>query len=130
MAEKSRVVLYEELRKKISNIDDYSFSQSQNTQEKSKVHQQESVLTDISSTNSEKGIKRNTLTLSIEELLDTNRKYDSLAQEKQMKKRYHFIRREEKKHRLSVSKILVWSMIALVIVAFLIFLILVLLEVL
>lgn len=126
MEEKSRVILYEDLRKQISNIDNYSFSRLTNA-EIEKNEEKVSVSSVENETN-EKGIKRNTLTLSIEELLDDNRKYDSHAQEKEMKRKYQNVKREGKK-KVSPSKVIIWVSVSLVVVAFLIFIILVLLEV-
>lgn len=128
MEEKSRVILYEDLRKQISNIDNYSFSRTSSSSTSSSEQGMESFVAKAAETN-EKGIRRNTLTLSIEELLNDNRKYDSHAQEKEMRKKYQNMRKEGKHNKPSLSVLLIWISVSLVVLAFVAFIICVLLEV-
>lgn len=128
MASKSRVILYAELRKKISDINQYSFDAKKAPIEEKKVETEQESKEETKSENS--GIKSNTFSMSIDELIKEHNRYDSKTQEKETQTRYHQKKKENKKNkRLSPSTIIIWSSIAVVIVVFFVFLTLILLGV-
>ena len=128
MQEKSRVILYAELRKKISCIDNYSFASENPKENDDKAIEHDEI--PVSSPNENNVIKRNTLSISIDELIKERDRYDSIAQEKETRKRYHDKKKEEKiKKKISASKVIIWSSISVVVIAFVVLLTLLLLEV-
>ncbi|MFA6861028.1 MAG: hypothetical protein WCR56_01415 [Bacilli bacterium] len=132
--QKCRVVRYADLRKKISNMDVYSFQESQsqkrNLPSSKPVHQkasEASITNDVTNyvpgvvnkgdNNVNKdGIKRNTLSLSIDELIKEYDTYDSTTQKKEAKAKYQKKVKEEKKshHQGFSLATLVWALIGLI----------------
>lgn len=104
MAQKSRVVLYAELRKKIEQMDNYSFLEEKESQ------------------TSRTGLKRTTLTLSLEEIAKEQEKFDEKKIQEETKKRFRKSKKE-KKHPVDVTRILIISMISVVVIVILVLLI-------
>ena len=104
MAQKSRVVLYAELRKKIEQMDDYSFLEEKDSQ------------------TSKTGLKRTTLTLSLEEIAKEQEKFDEKKIQEETKRRFRKSKKE-KKHPVDVARILIISMISVVVIVILVLLI-------
>ncbi len=97
MENKSRVIKYADLRKQISNMDVYSFEDTPTTKKKlpeSSAHSTNSQVVEKKYTD---GIKRNTLSLSIDELVKEHEAYDSNSQRRETKHRYKAMKRGEHK---------------------------------
>lgn len=131
MNDKSRVVRYADLRKKISNMDVYSFEDSETTRKNlpptTMNHAYGSLENDNPQVTDQNGIKRNTLSLSIDELIKEHDTYDSEAQRKEAKERYHRKKREERsrtRHGFSL-KALAWVLIVLTTLALVVLILLV-----
>lgn len=102
---KSRVERYQALRKKISEMDNYSFDVPTTTVKPEEKKETSQV------------IKRTTLSLSIDELMKENSSTASLEKKREMKSRYSHRKKEEKKARRAFSlKILAWTLIVFLIV--------------
>lgn len=130
MSEKSRVLLYADLRRKISDIDAYSFEKKtlSSLEEEDKIL--EETETESTSKNTASGITRNTFSMSIDELIKEHDLHDSITQKKEVQTRYNQVRKESRrKRKMAVSTIIIWSCVSLVLVVFLILLILMLTEV-
>lgn len=125
MGEKSRVVFYEEHRKKISNIDTYSFVGISKSKEVSNVLQKDKDHSEP--VKQDDGIKRNTFSMSIDELIRQSDQYSSKTQDKEIKSLYNEKKKKNiRKNRFSLSKIIIWSAVSIVIIVFLVLLILIL----
>lgn len=94
MENKSRVVKYESLRKKIANMDVYSFDE---TDEVAKNLPKSSSRKTSEEVNEDPPIKKNTLSLSIDQLIEANEAYDQEVKKKETESLYQ----EKKKERLS-----------------------------
>ncbi len=130
MSEKSRVIHYAELRKKISDIDAYSFEKKT----LSSLSEEDTTLevTDAESDNLKtgKGITRNTFSMSIDELIKEHDLNDTKSQKKEVQTRYNRVKKENRsKRKVAVSTIIMWSCVSVVLVVFIILLILMLTEV-
>lgn len=150
MNDKSRVVKYADLRKKISNIDVYSFEESKDvgkniptpvnmnhkkaTAEFTKITEKpetEVILQEKNLKASKSGIKKNTLSMSIDELIKEYDTYDSTSQKKDAKARYHKKVKEEKNasHKGPSLKAWIWVSIGLIIIALIVAIILIIIGV-
>lgn len=110
---KSRVERYSELRKKISQMDDYSFAKE-----------------DKPASNGEETSKetptRNTLSLSIDELMKEHDSRSDDEKRREVKSRYWERRRKERHQRKAFSmRILAWTLIVLLLVLVIVLIILV-----
>ena len=105
--ERSRVVLYAKLRKKIENMGVYSFSETDTT--KKHLPQYSSTTVDLKDDSFKPRIKKNTLSLTIDELIKEHEQYNSKEQQKEIKKRYSAQNKEYK----SVSKVtkIIWGIV-------------------
>ncbi len=102
---RSRVERYQALRKKISEMDNYSFDVPSTAVKQPAKKEPDQV------------IKRTTLSLSIDELMKENTSSASLARAKEVKSRYFHRKREERRARRAFSlKILAWVLIVLMVV--------------
>ncbi len=130
MSEKSRVIHYAELRKKISDIDAYSFEKKtlSSISEDDKMLEESDVESNEEKTGT--GITRNTFSMSIDELIKEHDLNDSKSQKKEVQTRYNQVKKENKsKRKVAVSTIIMWSCVSVVLAVFLILLILMLTEV-
>ncbi len=130
MSEKSRVIHYAELRKKISDIDAYSFEKKtlSSISEDDKTLEESDVESNEEKTGT--GITRNTFSMSIDELIKEHDLNDSKSQKKEVQTRYNQVKKENKsKRKVAVSTIIMWSCVSVVLAVFLILLILMLTEV-
>ncbi len=130
MSEKSRVIHYAELRKKISDIDAYSFEKKtlSSISEDDKMLEESNVESNEEKTGT--GITRNTFSMSIDELIKEHDLNDSKSQKKEVQTRYNQVKKENKsKRKVAVSTIIMWSCVSVVLAVFLILLILMLTEV-
>lgn len=130
MSEKSRVIHYAELRKKISDIDAYSFEKKtlSSLSEDDKALEESDVESNEEKTGT--GITRNTFSMSIDELIKEHDLNDSKSQKKEVQTRYNQVKKENKsKRKVAVSTIIMWSCVSVVLAVFLILLILMLTEV-
>lgn len=130
MSEKSRVIHYAELRKKISDIDAYSFEKKtlSSLSEDDKTLEESDVESNEEKTGT--GITRNTFSMSIDELIKEHDLNDSKSQKKEVQTRYNQVKKENKsKRKVAVSTIIMWSCVSVVLAVFLILLILMLTEV-
>lgn len=141
MNEKSRVILYASLRKKISNMDVYSFSEtptvSKNLPKSAPRMSHLSTDTPIPKGLPEKpapeeprnpGIRKNTLSLSIDELIKENDTYDSKNQEKATKKEFLKKQKSGKPQRKDIINRIIWVSIALIVICLLALIIVVLVR--
>lgn len=134
MSSKSRVILYAELRKKISDIDTYSFDNHALSMAEEEKAVAEDCLPDEKEIpkpeRSDEGIKRNTFSMSIDELIKEHNLYDTKTQEKETQAKIQKMKKE-KRHssKPPVFRIVLWSSIGLVLVVFITLLILILTEV-
>ena len=123
MSEKSRVILYENLRKKISDMEVYSFEdEKRKQQDEKKGHGQLSV--EKSSSRKEnspdeeaavKGIQNSTLSMSIDELIDEQNQLVGQTERKQAKKEFH---RKKERKRFSVFNLVIWILCAVLVLVF------------
>ncbi len=130
MSEKSRVIHYAELRKKISDIDAYSFEKKtlSSLSEDDKTLEESDIESNEEKTGT--GITRNTFSMSIDELIKEHDLNDSKSQKKEVQTRYNQVKKENKsKRKVAVSTIIMWSCVSVVLAVFLILLILMLTEV-
>ncbi len=133
MSSKSRVILYAELRKKISDIDTYSFDNhalSMAEEEKTKEESVPSETEVLKPENPDEGIKRNTFSMSIDELIKEHNLYDTKTQEKKTQARIQKIKKEKRHNgKPPIFRIVLWSSIGLILLVFITLLILILTEV-
>ncbi len=130
MSEKSRVILYADLRKKISDIDAYSFEKKtiSSLQDEGKILDEKE--TGSTDQNTGSGITRNTFSMSIDELIKEHDLHDSKSQKKEVQARYNQARKANRgKRKIPLSTIIMWSCVSAVLAVFLILLILMLTEV-
>ncbi len=130
MSEKSRVIHYAELRKKISDIDAYSFEKKalSSLSEEDKTLEDTDAVSDNQKTG--KGITRNTFSMSIDELIKEHDLNDTKSQKKEVQTRYNRVKKENRsKRKVAVSTIIMWSCVSVVLAVFIILLILMLTEV-
>ena len=131
MSEKSRVVLYEELRKRISDMEVYSFEneKKQTDGKKSNGHlslgEDKSSVVEPSKGDSIKGIQKNTLSMSIDDLIDEQNNLEDQTQKKLAKKEFH---RKKERKRFSVANLLIWILCAVAVLVFVIIIIVLLLR--
>ncbi len=97
MENKSRVIKYADLRKQISNMDVYSFEDTSTTKKKLPESSAHSANSQMIEKKNVDGIKRNTLSLSIDELVKEHESYDSNSQRKETKHRYKAMKKGEHK---------------------------------
>ncbi len=131
MPTKSRVEEFTELRKKISSLDTYSFDESP-TQKKNLPPTSGDHLKPLGEDNPRKtdtvGIKKNTLSLSIDELIKEHDSYDSAAQKKEAREMYHKRKKEERRNSKNVFGTLsfwIWVIIIMLIIALMVLVVLV-----
>ena len=127
MSEKSRVILYADLRKKISDIDAYSFDEKSLSSLENADKILEEKNEDISVKATSSGIMRNTFSMSIDELIKEHDLYDSKSQQKEAHARYNQVKKSNRvKRKVAFSTIVMWSSISVVLVVFIILLVLIL----
>ena len=122
MEEKSRVIFYAKLRKKIENIDSYSFSDSEAIKKhlptkKKKQNNNDEIIEDLFKPK----IKKNTLSLTIDELIKEKNDYNDKKRHKEINKKFSQRVRERKGNNTNNS--LIWFIIVLLILGFIGFLI-------
>ena len=110
--DKSRVILYAKLRKKIENMDAYSFSESDVVRKHSPQYKPSSV--EIQDDTFKPKIKKNTLSLTIDELIKEHEQYNSKEQQKEIKRR--FSKQNKNNDQNTLIKV-VWVTTILVLVA-------------
>ena len=110
--EKSRVVLYAKLRKKIENMGVYSFSETDTTKKHLPQNNPSSV--EIKDDSFKPRIKKNTLSLTIDELIKEHEQYNSKEQQKEIKRR--FSKQNKNNDQNTLIKV-VWIITILVLVA-------------
>lgn len=123
MEKKSRVIKYQSLRKKISNMDVYSFVEQEDVAKNlppvSHLSPEENPLPPSSD-----GIKKNTLSVTLDELIASHESYFQESEKKEMKERYKQKQKERKRreHTLTQGGILlaVFIPLCLIVVAFII----------
>ena len=103
METKSRVEKYEKLRRKISNMDVYSFEEQEDV---AKNLPPVSDASDVSEPEEEipSGVKKNTLSLSLDQLIASNENYHEGQEKKKTKALYKKKKRERKHHERSLSQ--------------------------
>lgn len=106
--EKSRVVLYAKLRKKIESTGTYSFSDNETT--KKHLPQYSSTSVDLKDDSFKPKIKKNTLSLTIDELIREHEQYNSKEQQKEIKRRYSARNKESKSDSDKLIKV-IWSIV-------------------
>lgn len=127
MEEKSRVIKYADLRQKISHMDAYSFEETPlKTESTSKKNAHISPAKKRTDTAEGEGIKRNTLSFTIDELVKESETYNSANQKKETKKRFKAKQKGKRKPLLTFSGATVaWIIIAILILTLLVLLILI-----
>lgn len=127
MSEKSRVVLYEELRKRISDMEVYSFEngkKKQTDEKKANGHlslgNRKSEIIDSTDSDSIKGIQKNTLSMSIDELIEEQDSLQDQANKKMVNKEFH---KKKEKKRFSVINLMIWILCAIAALVFVILII-------
>ena len=110
--EKSRDVLYAKLRKKIENMGVYSFSETDTTKKHLPQYNPSSV--EIKDDSFKPRIKKNTLSLTIDELIKEHEQYNSKEQQKEIKRR--FSKQNKNNDQNTLIKV-VWIITILVLVA-------------
>lgn len=88
MEKRSRVERYKELRQKIANMDVYSFQETKSVRRNLPPRHEE----EVSDAPSEEGIKKNTLTLSIDQLISEHDK--ALEKEKRKEEKALYARKK------------------------------------
>ena len=126
MKNKSRVIKYADLRKQISNMDVYSFEDTPTTKKKLPPNSTHSLNSQPVEKKPSDGIKRNTLSLSIDELVKEHESYSSSSQKKETKNRYRQKRKHENKLSHFSLSTLAWALIVVVSLVVIILVILVL----
>ena len=106
--EKSRVVLYAKLRKKIESTGTYSFSDNETT--KKHLPQYSSTSVDLKDDSFKPKIKKNTLSLTIDELIREHEQYNSKEQQKEIKRRYSARNKESKSDSDKIIKV-IWGIV-------------------
>ena len=106
--EKSRVVLYAKLRKKIESTGTYSFSDNETT--KKHLPQYSSTSVDLKDDSFKPKIKKNTLSLTIDELIREHEQYNSKEQQKEIKRRYSARNKESKSDSDKLIKV-IWGIV-------------------
>lgn len=107
MENKSRVIKYESLRKKISNMDSYSFEETPEVVEN---------IPEVKDTFSQKnkssssGVKKNTLSLSLDELMKENASYHEQKENIESKKIYKKKEKERKKKEKERFTVKLWML--------------------
>lgn len=115
MSDKKRVVLYADLRKKISNMDVYSFEETDSYRKN--IPQVSSDSDEEKESTSSPVIKRNTLSLSIEDLIKENENYEA------NKKKNENVEKIKQKHKISSWIWITVGAIATILVVFLVLII-------
>lgn len=103
METKSRVEKYEKLRRKISNMDVYSFEEQEDV---AKNLPPVSDAKDVSKPEEEipSGVKKNTLSLSLDQLIASNENYQEGQEKKKTKALYKKKKRERKRRERSLTQ--------------------------
>ena len=94
MENRSRVERYKDLRRKIENMDRYSFAETATSKRNLPQHGS------LETSNKNKGITKNTLNMSIEELIHENDVYAEEQKKKEIKEKY----RQEKRKTFHLEK--------------------------
>lgn len=113
--EKSRVVLYAKHRKKIEKIGVYSFSENDTAKKHLPQYNQSSVK--MIDDSFKPKIKKNTLSLTIDELIKEHKQYNSKEQQKEIKRRYSHQNRVNNKNENSKAIKFVWVLIVFLLIA-------------
>lgn len=124
--EKKRVILYADLRKKISNMEVYSFDEKKKKRlEEMKKPGHLSVSHpeadfDRKDGNQTKGIQKNSLSMSIDELIDEQISIEDQSEKKNAKREF---RKKKEKHRPRFLNTLIWCLCGAVVLVFVILII-------
>ncbi len=95
MEKKSRVIKYQSLRKKISNMDVYSFVEQEDVAKN--LPPVNHLASEENPLPSSDGIKKNTLSVTLDELIASHENYSQESEKKEIKERYKQKQKERKK---------------------------------
>lgn len=109
---KSRVVKYAELRKQIALMDDYTFEPAKKEEEKISLSVKEEVTEPEEEVDFGPGIKKNTLSVSLDRLIEGRNSLDSKEKQLEAKKAYNEKTRE--KRNKVIKTIAIWSLVVLI----------------
>lgn len=130
MSEKSRVILYENLRKQIAAMEDYSFEERKKKRIEEKKNLQEPSFDDEKNYNKTQeeiksnGIKKNTLSMSIDELIDEQIAIESQSHKEQAKKEF-----KKKTHKNGkLLNIITWVICGVILLVFIVLIVVLLIR--
>ncbi len=130
MSEKSRVILYENLRKQIAAMEDYSFEERKKKRLEEKKNLES--ISDVDNESIQKskeemkinGIKKNTLSMSIDELIDEQIAIESQSQKEQAKKEF-----KKKTHKNGkLLNIITWVICGVILLVFIVLIVVLLIR--
>lgn len=122
MENKSRVIKYQELRNKISQMEVYSFTQQE------ELGKNEPIFEDETSHRKLEGVKKNTLSVSLDELMAQKDSLQEEKEKKETKQLYREKKKESMENHLTKGKVILLVSVPCVLILIL-FLVLILTKV-